>query len=370
MARLLHISGNDFPDLAEEHATKQIWRELAKGFDEYHILARGKDNHFHHYQEGNIYLHLVPRLGRARWFVVTSLLALPLMLRLKPDIVLAQSPLVGGPVAAFASRLRRVPLMIELHGMHYFGIFDGRGPGAHLLSTLMRYAFRRATKIRSLGPTMTRMLRERGVGGEIVEIPTRVDLCLFGPPKTDAVLNGPIRLIGVGSFVRAKAFESAIEATLRLRDEHDVELTLIGGGPLRSVYEALAAGSGSVRLLDRLPQSEIVEQLRRADVYVQPSLSEGLPRAVLEAMALRLPVVASQVGTVPDLIEDRVNGLLIRPGNTEDLTEAIELLITDDALRESIAARGCEDVCTKYEWNRVFDLYRRELLGMVAEDER
>lgn len=369
MSRLLHISGNEFPDLSVEHPTKRIWRELAKGFDEYHILARSTDNRFHRYQEGNMVLHLVPKLGRSWSFFATSVAMLWIVPRARIDVLLAQCPLFGGFTAAILSRLNKMPLMVEIHGMHYFNILDGTGARDRLLSAVMRYSFRHATKVRSLSDKMTDMLHSRQVEANVVVIPNRVDLSLFGPPKPDSLLSSPIYLIGVGTFVPRKSFDRAIEVVRRLRSGRDLHLNLIGGGPLQAEFEVVAQECEYIHVYGRLSQSEIVSLLRSSDIYVQPSLDEGVPRAVLEAMAMRLPVVVSDVGGIAGVVVDRVNGMLIGPGNTDELAEAVESLIADDGLRERIASQAYADVCEKYEWENVFDLYRAHLLEMVSGDQ-
>jgi glycosyltransferase involved in cell wall biosynthesis len=102
--------------------------------------------------------------------------------------------------------------------------------------------------------------------------------------------------------------------------------------------------------------------LRESDVFVLPSYYEALPVGVLEAMACGVPVVATRVGGVPDVIEDRVNGLLIEPGQPEALARAIAAVLTDDALRTRLREAAHSDVRKRYSTEAVIEdlemLYR------------
>jgi glycosyltransferase involved in cell wall biosynthesis len=93
--------------------------------------------------------------------------------------------------------------------------------------------------------------------------------------------------------------------------------------------------------------------LRRSDVFVLPSYFEALPLGVLEAMACGVPVVATAVGGIPDVIQDRVNGLLIEPGQPEALARAIVTILTDDALRSRLREAAHSDVRKRFSTDSV-----------------
>lgn len=365
MVKLLHISSNAFPPLEIEHTTKKIWRELATGFDEYHILARSKDNKFHYYQEGNIHLHLVPSLFKSKSFLFTSFYMLKLVKKYDINILLAQCPILGGALATFLSKIRKIPIMVELHGMEYFRILDSDKIINRIASTFIKYSLNNSTKVRALSSKMTEMLVERGFMNNIVEIPNRVNLEIFNKPKINNELNNPIKIISVGRFVWEKGFENAISAVINLRKFYNIELTLIGGGPLLENYLNLIGKNEGVKLIEWIAQEDFVPILHDSDIYIQPSVSEGMPRTILEAMAIRLPVIASDVGAISGIIDNMINGILIQPNNISDIETAIKKLIDDDELRTRIANCGYWDVVNKYEWKKAFEKYKNELLNMV-----
>jgi len=120
-----------------------------------------------------------------------------------------------------------------------------------------------------------------------------------------------------------------------------VELVVVGDGPLRGALEALAEErgvAGRVRFTGTLPAREVRRELRRADVFVLNSSYEGLPHVVLEAMAERVPVVATAAGGTGELVRDGETGLLVPVGDDDALRGAIRRLLDDAPLREALAA--------------------------------
>jgi glycosyltransferase involved in cell wall biosynthesis len=89
---------------------------------------------------------------------------------------------------------------------------------------------------------------------------------------------------------------------------------------------------------------EIPKYLSASDIFVLPSVSEGLPVVILEALASGIPVVASRVGGIPDILTDGCNALLVEPANVQALAKAILKLLRDDRLRESLREEGFETV--------------------------
>jgi glycosyltransferase involved in cell wall biosynthesis len=113
-------------------------------------------------------------------------------------------------------------------------------------------------------------------------------------------------------------------------------------------------------------REDVFSVLKRMDLFCLPSLSEGLPNALMEAMAVACPVIASGVGGVEVLIEDGVNGVLVPPGDVEALARAIDALIDDPERRRALGARARESIESRFNWERIGDEYERlfdSLLG-------
>jgi glycosyltransferase involved in cell wall biosynthesis len=114
--------------------------------------------------------------------------------------------------------------------------------------------------------------------------------------------------------------------------------------------------------------AEVARHLCLAEVFVRPSVSEGLGTAFLEALACEVPIVGTPVGGIPDFLEDGKTGLFCEPGNPESVARAVSRLLSEPDLARSCAARGSEMVRESYPWGAAAeriaglydDLLRRE----------
>lgn len=142
------------------------------------------------------------------------------------------------------------------------------------------------------------------------------------------------RLLFVGRLAAVKGVPVLFQAFAAARAQRpDLHLTLIGDGPERRALESEAAAlglSGAVTFAGYQSQEAVAEALARADALVLPSFAEGVPVVLMEAMAARLPVVATRVAGVPELVADGVSGLLVPPGDPAPLAEAILRALADD----------------------------------------
>lgn len=367
MTKLLHISANTYPSLnGKHHHTKNIWKELAKGFDEYHVLARSETNNYNYSNEGNIHLHLVPRITKkSKIFFFTSFWMFYLIKKYKITHLLSQCPIVGGFTATLASKFFKIPLMVEIHGEEYFKFLEKD----NFIVKVMKYTFNNAQKIRSLNSEMTKKLQKYGIVKNIVEIPNRVNLEIFNKQKKDFSVTKPIKLISVGRFVWEKDYLNLIKALHH--SNIDFHLTLIGGGPLKSAYEEYIIENrlyNSVVLIDWIEQKDMIDMIIDSDIYIQSSVSEGMPRTIVEAMALNMPIISTNVGSIEGFLKNGENSIVINPNRVEELVDAIDKLVYDEKLRETIALQGYKDVVEKYEWNKVFKLYRNEIKSMKYEN--
>jgi glycosyltransferase involved in cell wall biosynthesis len=161
--------------------------------------------------------------------------------------------------------------------------------------------------------------------------------------RSSAVLHNPVRLLYVGYLKHMKGLTYLIDALRILRSQGaDAELHLLGAGPEEHALRRAARGAGlseRVTFHGYVPMgAELNRRYDEADIFVFPSLSEGSPRVVLEALAHGLPVVSTSVGSVPDLIRDGQSGLIVPLRDAGALARAIRRFIDDAALRARCAA--------------------------------
>jgi len=108
-----------------------------------------------------------------------------------------------------------------------------------------------------------------------------------------------------------------------------------------------------LRIISDARHEDIPKYLWEADVFVRPSRSEGLGTAFLEAMAAGLPIIGTNVGGIPDFLKDGETGLFAKVDDSKDLAEKIELLFSDEALRQKLIKNGRRLIEEKYQWSRV-----------------
>jgi glycosyltransferase involved in cell wall biosynthesis len=159
-------------------------------------------------------------------------------------------------------------------------------------------------------------------------------------------------VVSVGRLSEEKGFETLIRAVARLLQEGmDVALRIAGEGDLRSRLEALIAELGCAGRVGLVGyQADTLPLYEAADAFALASLREGLPNVLLEALAVRVPVVATRVAGIPNLIEDGQNGLLIEPGLENALAEALRRLHADAGLCERLRQAGRQTVATRYSF--------------------
>jgi glycosyltransferase involved in cell wall biosynthesis len=169
--------------------------------------------------------------------------------------------------------------------------------------------------------------------------------------------GGPVpRLLCVGRLTPAKGQVLLVQACARLRDAGvRFDLTIVGSGPDRERVERAVAEAGlqdRITLTGALNQNEVRDRLARADVFVLPSLAEGIPVVLMEAMASGVPCVTTPVNGIPELVEHGRTGLLARPGDVESLAAELGRLIADPALRRTLALAARDKVLADFDLGR------------------
>jgi L-malate glycosyltransferase len=206
-----------------------------------------------------------------------------------------------------------------------------------------RLAFRRAAVVCPVDMRLQHAIEAYGVRGRFRVVPNAVDTALFHPPSPERT-STPSRLVNVAQHVEVKGLDVLLRAYAMLAARRPgVTLELIGDGPLTPELERLAAElgvEGSVRFSGRADSERVATALRSADAFVLSSLSENLPVAVLEALCVGLPVVATDVGGVSAAVG--ADGELAPPGEAERLASALDALLDGYARfdRQDIAIRA------------------------------
>ena len=179
-------------------------------------------------------------------------------------------------------------------------------------------------------------------------------------------------ILHISTFRPVKRISDCIEIIARMNNLGDgsgspgVKLVMCGDGPERADAEALAVRLGvarSVKFVGKQPQSRVRDYLSVADLLLLPSQTESFGLTALEAMACEVPVIATRVGGVPELVEDEGCGYLFEIGDVDAMAAAARRVLSDDAERERLGRRGREIAVTRFTTDKIIpqyeELYRR-----------
>ncbi len=377
--RILHISNSAYESLEDAGPSLAIYRELAKGVEAYHVLAPNKRRRLFSEQDGNLTIHLLPST-RGREFFIASYAAYILTGRYAIQVITSQDPLLGGVAAVHVGRLRGIPVMVELHTDVYFGMLRSTHPMRRAAGRAALYALKGADRVRVSTPSLGAGLAALGVDPRrMVEVPYRVDTNFFAPyrerraaARQELGLDAEsVFFVSVGRFVPQKGYPLLVDAFANvLARQPRARLVLAGGGPLGDELRALRRAKGLddvVEIWGWVSREHERCLLAAADVYVQPSLpglGEWMPRTILEAMSMGVPVVASAVGGIGDII-NKSHGALVPAGDKGALVRVLTNLAGDGARRSTLGRNARAVAVECYGWEGAFALYREALHGMA-----
>jgi glycosyltransferase involved in cell wall biosynthesis len=296
------------------------------------------------------------------WRDVLGLLELLALVRREQPHIVHVNSAKAGALGRIAAWLGRVPIRIyTVHGW----AFRAHGGTA---STLYLWTERFLCPLTTVTVCVADSERRAGLAARTCEARTTVvirngvDPREFEAGEPD---SGRPRLVAVGRLQAPKDAVTLIRALAALRGR-PFEAVLVGDGPDRPTVEEEVRRLGLESTVELLGErDDVPELLRTADIFVLSSRSEGLPLSILEAMAARLPVVASNVGGVSEVVVDGDTGLLVPPGDPQSLAAAIERLLEDPVLCRRLGEAGRIRVVEHFDLAAVhqahLDLYRRVL---------
>lgn len=318
-------------------------RELGLFETTVYVLGPGDDLHRALSSQG---IDCVPLGARG---IVDAALAVPRLARalrrLRPDVVHGHL-LHGGAVGLLAARASGLrPAVLTRHYERFVVMYGGTAERA-----LHRVGHALADHVIAISAAASDVLVQvdRVPASRITVVHNGISVERIEREARQPRARPRAFTIGtVGSLHPRKGHEDLIRALRHVRPE--ATLVLIGDGPARGDLEELVAELG---LAERVTfagyEAHPYATVRALEIYAQPSREEGFGIAVLEAMALGRPVVATRAGGLPEIITDGSTGLLVTPGDPVRLAAALERLLSDAALRSVIAARGREHVATAF----------------------
>lgn len=315
---------------------------------------------------------VTPKIGRTWHGLLLFLSLLGCMKRhvktFSPDIILCYWAYPDGFSNVLFSKMYRLPVVIGCLGsdvnLHteYFG-----------KKKLITWSLKRANKTLVVSDAMRRRLLSLGVHeNHIRVIPNGVDTRCFCPmdqaeARKQLGLDPHSRIIlYVGRLSEEKGPTQLIEAFGKLSNQPNLSLVIVGSGQMWSSCHTLVTNlrlNEKVIMVGERPQEEVPVWLNAADLLCLPSLREGWPNVLMEALACGKPVVASRVGGVPEIVTSESLGLIAEPGNCSDLAEKIERALQTPWDRTILLARVQDR-----SWDDVASDVRQELERCLSSE--
>jgi glycosyltransferase involved in cell wall biosynthesis len=299
--------------------------------------------------------HPPPRALVRGWLALRRMVGyIAALERSRPDAVMlfvaAGMSVADKGAMAWYARLRGVPALL----------FPRGGPvleacrRSRLARTWVRLAFHGARMILCQGPAWHRFALETlGFAPEAAPVipnwTASDELLELGRARQDAAAAP--RVLFVGWLDREKGITELLHACRELAAQRQFTLHLAGEGNLSAEARAFVAAHGlgeRVQFCGWLGEPGLREQYARADIFVLPSWSEGLPNAMIEAMAAGLAVVATEVGNIPDTLQNETSALLVPPRDAAALRAALQRLIDDAALRRELGLAAHRIAATQF----------------------
>lgn len=346
---------------------EKVVAELASGLasegHEVEVFTLNTDGGAGLEEAGGLRIHRSPCLDLTRIFRLQSAVS-PRMLsqafralrRNPPDVIHAHNTFFfSSLVAAALSKVLRVPLVTTLH----LGNLDAlpppqRLPVAAYERTLGSMIVQASNRLIAVSQAVAAHALRHGASVEKLTVqPNAVDCSTFHPRAGHR--QGPFRAAFVGRLIQNKGPQFLVEAIpALLSTAPDAHVWFIGDGPMLSQLQARVRELGVEDGVEFLgTRTDVDGLLREVDAFVRPSLMEGLPLTVLEAMASGLPVVATPVGGTPEVVADGVNGLLVPVHDVTALSDALVRLAGDGFLRRRMGEEGRRQVEQDYGWQRI-----------------
>jgi glycosyltransferase involved in cell wall biosynthesis len=258
---------------------------------------------------------------------------------------------------AWAARYAGLPHVITMHGGRYYADRLRRRVALRAAISLSRHT---VAVSNSLAGQLCRDLWLRR--SSVTTVPNGVVPAPMGQPTLRSELglrNGQPLIVSVGNLYPVKGHRHLIDALAVLAPHHpDLHLAIVGRGPLQDDLRRQAQEHGLAERVHLLGlRGDIPALLASADMFVLPSLSEGLPLALLEAMFAMRPIVATRVGEVGVALADGEAGVLVPPGDARSLAGAIDNLVTHPGHARALACRARQRALAEYDLAQMVDRY-------------
>ena len=318
-------------------------------------------------QTGNITIYRVPSIRRRQdrsnaleqiiFILFASLWTLSLVPHFKPNATLAFFGVPSGAIAWLIKKVYQIPFVISLRGGDVPGFRPYDFHFYHkLIAPFLRIIWKNASAVIANSKGLRHLAVTFDPRFEIPIIPNGVDLELY---KTVEHNWSSPRLLSVGRIVHQKGLDLAMHALGGLKDLN-WEWRIAGDGPQLQALQSLAQELGiddRVFFLGWQSREQIIESYKKSNVFLFPSRHEGMPNALLEAMASGLPGIATCIAGNEELVVEGETGYLIPSEDIESLQGALKKILNDQNLRQQMGIASRRRVEENYSWESTAQQY-------------
>ncbi len=275
----------------------------------------------------------------------------------RPDIIHAHWPFPHAYIALGAAKLFRIPLVLNFHGAELLLIRKKKW-----VRPLLKFAIGQAQAVFANSSfTAGKIKAIRNVDVEWSPYGTTLETKAESDPHA---VNGKFKILFVGRHIERKGICYLIEAAKYLPKDQ-FEIRIVGVGDLTEELKKQAAGmapeSAEIIFTGKLSPEALANEYRTANVFTLPAIvdskgdTEGLGVVLIEAMELGLPVVASNVGGIPDVVVDGVSGILVPEKDPEALANAFKKLASDAGLVKDLLAGAQKHIAACFSWDKIIE---------------
>jgi glycosyltransferase involved in cell wall biosynthesis len=332
-----------------EIATYYMAAQLAQRGHEVHVITSLDEGLPDESCEKGFYIHRIP-LIKIRFFGALFFwrAMIGTIRKICPDLVHVQSLVYGMP-ALISKKMLKIPYAVWAQGDDVY-----RPDGFTKLTS--KTVIKNADSAIALNEDMKRVMQNI-YNRDIAVVPNGINMADYinEPGIKDGATRGK-GILFVGRLVSVKGVQYLIRAMKQVHTKiPDARLIIVGDGEEREMLESLSLQLGIqnyVQFIGEIPHEKVQTYMQQAEVFVLPSLSEGLPNVIIEAMACGLPIVVSRVGGIPEIITNDTNGYLVEAKDTESIAKYIIVLLEDEKLRKKISDTN-KQLVKKYTWENV-----------------
>lgn len=296
-------------------------------------------------------------------------------------VIHAHHTIPVGLVGVIIGKIMRTPVVITSHLMDITTHGTDEGPLGNIKDfesnffyrKLISFSLNSCKKIVAVSADLANRIIQMGIDPEkTIVLRNAVDIHRFKPVKNIEMRNkynikeNEILIVFAGHLEPFKGIFELLDAFYEIRKKNqNVKLVVIGGGQSEKEVKEIVSKynlNGHITFTGKISPDTIQNFYQMADIFTLPSYTEGLPLVVVEAMACGLPIVASCVGGIPEIVKNNENGFLIPPRNKEKLAQKLDILINNRELREKFGKKSVELIDNEFNIdkrvNKLINIYK------------